>query len=81
MGKSGFKSSEWWLNVAAFLAGAVMAALGESGGVAQIIGSVMMMVAPASYGAGRSIIKSREATGAAQVQAARELAKKSEPGA
>lgn len=79
MGKSGFKSSEWWLNVAAFLAGAIMAAMGEPGGMGEIIGSIMMMIAPASYGAGRSSIKKSEALGLAHVEAARELAKKPDP--
>ena len=79
MGKSGFKSTEFWFSIAAFIAGAIMTATGTSGGVAEIIGGVMMMIAPASYQAGRSVLKGKEAIGAAQVQAARELVKKSDP--
>ena len=78
MGK-GIKSTEFWFSIAAFIAGAIMAATGTSGGVAEIIGGVMMMIAPASYQAGRSVLKGKEAIGAAQVQAARELVKKSDP--
>ena len=79
MGKAGWKSTELWFSVAAFIAGAIMAATGTEGGIAEIIGGVMMMIAPGSYAAGRSSIKGREAIGAAQVQAARELAKKPDP--
>ena len=78
MGK-GIKSTEFWFSIAAFIAGAIMAATGTSGGIAEIIGGVMMMIAPASYQAGRSVLKGKEAIGAAQVQAARELVKKSDP--
>jgi len=39
----------------------------------------MMMLAPASYQAGRSSIKKSEALGLAHVEAARELAKKPDP--
>tara|TARA_R110000824_G_scaffold234257_1_gene422780 strand:+ start:302 stop:556 length:255 start_codon:yes stop_codon:yes gene_type:complete len=79
MGKAGLKSTELWFSVAAFIAGAIMSATGTSGGIAEIIGGVMMMMSPAAYTAGRSSIKGKEAIGAAQVQAARELVKKSEP--
>tara|TARA_R110000737_G_C14204626_1_gene417951 strand:- start:144 stop:389 length:246 start_codon:yes stop_codon:yes gene_type:complete len=79
MGKSGFKSTEFWFSIAAFIAGAVMTATGTSGGIAEIIGGVMMMLAPASYQAGRSSIKKSEALGLAHVEAARELAKKPDP--
>ena len=79
MGKAGLKSTELWFSVAAFIAGAVMAATGTEGGIAEIIGGVMMMLSPAAYSAGRSSIKGKEAIGAAQVQAAREIAKKQSP--
>tara|TARA_R110000737_G_scaffold113682_2_gene146775 strand:+ start:675 stop:920 length:246 start_codon:yes stop_codon:yes gene_type:complete len=79
MGKSGFKSTEFWFGIAAFIAGAVMAATGASGGVTEIVGGLMMMASPTAYTAGRSLIKGKEAIGAAQVQAARELVKKSDP--
>jgi len=74
--KSGLKSSELWFNVAAFIAGAILTALGADGGVGQIIGGIMMALAPTSYMAGRSSLKRSEATGAAQVQSAVALAKK-----
>ena len=80
MGKSGFKSSEFWISCASFLAGAIMSATGASGGLAEALGLIAMTISPAAYTAGRSALKSREASGAAQVQAARELVKKSTPG-
>jgi len=79
MGKAGLKSSELWFSVAAFIAGALLTATGADGGMAQVIGGIMMAISPAAYTAGRSSIKGREAIGAAQVQAARELAKKQDP--
>ena len=79
MGKAGWKSTALWFSVAAFLIGSVLAATGQEGGVAQILGGIAMSLSPVAYTAGRSSIKGREAIGAAQVQAARELAKKQSP--
>lgn len=74
--KTGLKSTELWFNVAAFIAGAILTALGAEGGIGQIVGGIMMTLAPTSYMAGRSSLKKSEANGAAQVQAAQALAKK-----
>jgi len=79
MGKSGLKSTELWFNAIAFVVGAVLTATGAEGGVAQIIGGVMMALAPTSYAAGRASLKGKEAIGASQVEAAKELAKKPSP--
>jgi len=40
MGKAGWKSTELWFSIAAFIAGAIMSATGTSGGIAEIIGGV-----------------------------------------
>ena len=73
--KSGFKSTEFWLSLVGMVGGIVVAALGDSQ-IAQAIGAVLIVVCGASYTAGRSLVKGKEATGAAQVQAAQALAKK-----
>ena len=78
MGKSGFKSTEFWLSTVGMIGGIIIAAMGDNQ-IAQAIGAVLSVVCGASYTAGRSLIKGKEAIGAAQVQAARELSKKSEP--
>ena len=74
--RPGLKSTEFWLNTAAMVIGAVLAAVGEENSWTQILGGVMAVVAPAAYMAGRTTVKGREALGAAHVQAAREVAKK-----
>ena len=73
--KSGFKSTEFWLSLAGMAGGILVAALGDSQ-IAQAIGAVLSVVCGASYTAGRSLVKGKEASGAAQVQAAQALAKK-----
>ena len=78
MGKSGFKSTEFWLSLCGMLGGLIISAMGESE-IAKSIGAVLSVICGASYTAGRSLLKGREAIGAAQVQAARELAKKPDP--
>ena len=47
--------------------------------ITQIIGGILAAVCGSSYTMGRSLVKGKEAIGAAQVQAARELVKKQEP--
>ena len=74
--RPGLKSTEFWLNTAAMVIGAVLAAVGEENSWTQILGGVMAVVAPAAYTAGRATVKGREALGAAHVEAAREVAKK-----
>ena len=73
--KQGFKSTEFWLSLVGMVGGIVVAAAGDSQ-IAQAIGAVLSGVGGASYTAGRSLIKGNEASGAAQVEAARLLGKK-----
>ena len=68
--KSGFKSPEFWLSLVGMVGGIVVAALGDNQ-IAQAIGAVLSVVCGASYTAGRSLVKGKEASGAAQVEAAR----------
>tara|TARA_R110000824_G_scaffold100352_2_gene238653 strand:+ start:556 stop:795 length:240 start_codon:yes stop_codon:yes gene_type:complete len=75
--KPGLKSTEFWLNLAAMVIGAVLAAVGEDNSWTQILGGVMAVVAPTAYTAGRASVKGREALGNAHVEATREVAKKS----
>ena len=77
MGKAGLKSTEFWVSTVGMIGGIIIAAMGDNQ-IAQAIGAVLSVVCGASYTAGRSLIKGKEAIGAAQVQAARELAKKPE---
>ena len=53
----------------------MVAALGDNQ-IAQAIGAVLSVGCGASYTAGRSLVKGKEASGAAQVEAARLLGKK-----
>ena len=78
MGKSGLKSTEFWLSLVGMVGGVVIAAMGDNQ-IAQAIGAVLSVVCGASYTAGRSLVKGKEVIGAAQVEAAKELAKKSPP--
>ena len=74
--KPGLKSTEFWLNTAAMVIGAVLAAVGEENSWTQILGGLMAVVAPTAYTAGRATVKRREALGQAHVEATREVAKK-----
>ncbi len=78
--KPGLKSTEFWLNTAAMVIGAVLAAVGEENSWTQILGGLMAVVAPTAYTAGRATVKGREALGQAHVEATREVAKKSVQG-
>ena len=75
--KPGLKSTEFWLNTAAMVIGAVLAAVGEENSWTQTLGGLMAVVAPTAYTAGRATVKGREALGQAHVEATREVAKKS----
>lgn len=74
--KPGLKSTELWFSIISFCVGSILAAIGAEGGISQIVGGICMALAPTSYVAGRSAVKSKEAIGQAQVAAAREIAKK-----
>ena len=73
--KQGYKSTEFWVSLVGMLGGCIIAALGDNQ-TAQAIGAVLAAVCGGSYTMGRSLVKGKEATGAAQVQAAQALAKK-----
>ena len=76
--KKGFKSTEFWINLIGMVGGLVLAGLGENQWTT-IAGGILSAVCGSSYAAGRSMVKSREVQGAAQIGAAKELVKKSDP--
>ena len=76
--KSGFKSTEFWINLIGMVGGLVLAGLGENQWTT-IAGGILSAVCGSSYAAGRSIVKGKEIQGAAQIGAAKELVKKSDP--
>ena len=73
--KPGVKTSEFIISIIGMVGGVVLASI-EGNQWTQMIGAVLAAVCGGSYTMGRSIVKSREVTGAAQVEAARQLAKK-----
>ena len=75
MMKPGIKTSEMIITLIGMIGGVVLASI-EGNQWTQIIGGVLAAVCGGSYTMGRSMVKGKEAIGAAQVQAARELAKK-----
>jgi hypothetical protein len=76
--KPGVKTSEMIITLIGMIGGCVLASI-EGNQWTQIIGGILAAVCGSSYTLGRSMVKSKEATGAAQVQAARELVKKQSP--
>lgn len=73
--KPGVKTSEFIISIIGMIGGVVLASV-EGNQWTQMLGGILAAVCGGSYTMGRSIVKSREATGAAQVEAARQLAKK-----
>jgi len=73
--RKGYKSTEFWLNAVGLITGLVLGsgAFGENQWT-QLIGGIVAAVCGASYTMGRSMVKSREALGAAHVES--ELVKK-----
>lgn len=61
--KPGYKTTEFWINAVAMIAGIILAsgAIAEGGMIAQIVGGVMASLGGASYTAGRSVIKKKQA--------------------
>ncbi len=57
--KPGWKTSEFWMNVAGMLLGAVMASgvIAEGNTMIQAIGGLAVMICPAAYAAGRGLAK------------------------
>tara|TARA_Y100000592_G_scaffold96354_1_gene164705 strand:- start:690 stop:929 length:240 start_codon:yes stop_codon:yes gene_type:complete len=76
--KPGIKTSEMIITLIGMIGGVVLASI-EGNQWTQIIGGILAAVCGGSYTMGRSMVKGKEAIGAAQVQAARELAKKQDP--
>ena len=76
--KPGIKTSEMIITLIGMIGGVVLASI-EGNQWTQIIGGILAAVCGSSYTMGRSMVKGKEAIGAAQVQAARELAKKQDP--
>ena len=78
--KPGIKTSEMVITILGLVSGCLMGSgiFGDSE-ITQIIGGILAAVCGSSYTMGRSMVKGKEAMGAAQVQAARELAKKPDP--
>ena len=73
--KPGIKTSEFIISLVGMIGGVVLASL-EGNQWTQMIGAVLAAVCGGSYTMGRSLVKGKEAIGAAQVQAAQALAKK-----
>ena len=73
--KPGIKTTELVVSLLGILGGCACAIWSDSQFV-QIAGPILAAICGSSYTVGRSLVKGKEALGAAQVQAARELAKK-----
>jgi len=78
--KPGIKTSEMIVTLIGVVGGILMGSgvLGD-GQWTTIVGGLLAAICGGSYTMGRSMVKGKEAIGAAQVQAARELAKKQSP--
>ena len=75
--KQGWKTTEFWLNAIGVIAGVIMGsgAIGDSQWT-QLVGGIIAAVCGTSYTVGRSMVKGREALGAAHVEG--EIVKKSQ---
>jgi len=73
--KPGIKTSEMIITLVGMIGGCILASV-EGNQWTQIIGGILAAVCGSSYTMGRSLVKGKEAIGAAQVEAARHLAKK-----
>tara|TARA_Y100001938_G_scaffold144798_1_gene220181 strand:- start:3165 stop:3392 length:228 start_codon:yes stop_codon:yes gene_type:complete len=73
--KPGIKTSEMIITLVGMIGGCILASI-EGNQWTQIIGGILAAVCGSSYTVGRSMVKGKEAIGAAQVEAARHLAKK-----
>ena len=74
--KQGWKTTKFWLNAIGVIAGVIMGsgALGDNQWT-QLIGGIIAAVCGTSYTVGRSMVKGKEALGAAHVEG--EIVKKS----
>ena len=70
--RKGYRSSEFWLSVAAMVVGAVLAsgAFDESSTVLKLLGAASSILAALGYTAARMVVKGNEAKAAALVAAA-----------
>ena len=73
--KPGIKTSEMIITLVGMVGACILASI-EGSQWTQIIGGILAAVCGSSYTMGRSLVKGKEAIGAAQVEAARHLAKK-----
>lgn len=74
--KTGWKTTEFWLNLIGVFAGLIMGSgLLADNQWTQLIGGLIAAACGSSYALGRSLVKSKEALGAAHVEG--ELVKKS----
>jgi uncharacterized membrane protein len=73
--KPGIKTTEFIISLVGMIGGVILASI-EGNQWTQMLGGILAAVCGGSYTMGRSIVKGKEATGAAQVEAARQLAKK-----
>jgi len=74
--KPGIKTSELVVTVIGLIGGIVLSCINVDNQITQCLGILLASICGGSYTMGRSLVKSKEAIGAAQVQSARELAKK-----
>lgn len=60
--KEGYRTSEFWLNVAVFILGALLVSGGiaDGGMVAKIVGGLLSLLSGLGYGAGRVGLKKSE---------------------
>jgi hypothetical protein len=72
----GYKSTEFWLSLAAVLVGAIMASgvVPDESGWAKVIGLIASVLAALGYTAGRSLFKANKAKAIAMMEAASEAA-------
>ena len=73
--KPGLKSSEFIISIIGMVGGVVLASI-EGNQWTQMIGALLAAVSGGSYTMGRSLVKGKEALGAAHVQAAQAAVKK-----
>mgnify|MGYP003144866347 FL=1 len=73
--KPGIKSTEFIISMVGMVGGVVLASI-EGNQWTQMIGAILAAVCGGSYTMGRSLVKSKEALGAAHIEGLRQVAKK-----
>ena len=75
--KPGFKTSEWWLSLAALITGALLSSGLVSNSLAlQCIGGVATLLTALGYQVSRTFLKSSEIRSAALIEASKAIPKK-----